>query len=601
MFSDGRRASDVHLEDPRDPAAITIDFRFLSSADERDPVTWVNRSSESTSINRLIWVVGDTEELETTARELGKSAAMVKRYEGRSESLPAERRRLWFEEKSRKEEQEVRLRKAVDAAWLDGRLYFRGKPTEPRDVATTAAQVLSRESERALRALFPHFIATRVSNAEVMQLIEPELNAPTPKFIDELGLLELENGRFVPTCNGVVPRRVFEHIVADGGATGASLYLHFGGPPYGYAPEVVRACVAGLLRASKIRIQSEAGDQISAVRDAGVRDVLEKERGFKAASIYPVGEDTVGLKGRARICKFFDERLGLKLDRENDAIADAVSTQFPVQMARLREVFEQLRKLPGNRAVPAALVALEEALGRCYKLVRQTEPTVREVARQLDVLNDGLGRLATYAAELTPTAIDAVRKADDIARYQVAQLQRIGQTSAELAAATTRIETQLASETPWRGITGIAGDLAAVIEAYREARRAILAHQEASTEAARGRLKRRDGFATLTADQSHHVLRPISEALVITDDVAVSPGLDQLRDSFERALPIAEREADDRLDAILSEGTKQLLRKVTHNLGNREVGNADELDRALNEVRERVLVELAAGHRVRLV
>src|SRR4029077_18173130 len=29
LFSDGRRASDVRLVDPRDPAAITIDFRFL--------------------------------------------------------------------------------------------------------------------------------------------------------------------------------------------------------------------------------------------------------------------------------------------------------------------------------------------------------------------------------------------------------------------------------------------------------------------------------------------------------------------------------------------------------------------------------------------
>jgi hypothetical protein len=601
LFSDGRRASDIHLEDPRDPAAITIDFRYLPDAGAREAVTWVNRSSESTMMNRLIWVVGDTDELEATARELGKSAAMVKRYEGRSEALPEARRRLWFEEKSRKEEQEVRLRRAVDAAWLDGRLYFRGKPTEPREVAGTAAQVLSRESERTLRALFPHFIPTRVSNAEVMQLIEPELNAPTPKFLDELGLLELENGRFIPACSGVVPRRVFEHIVAEGGVTGASLYLHFGGPPYGYAPEVVRACVAALLRGSKIRIQSESGDQMSAVRDAGVRDVLEKERGFKAASIYPVGEDTVGLKGRAKICKFFEDRLGLLLDRENDAIADAVSTQFPLQMARLREVFEQLRRLPGNRAAPAVLGSLHDALERCYRLVRQTEPTVREVARQLDALNDGLGRLAIYAAELTPAVIDAVRTADEVARYQLAQLQRLGPVGSELAEAAARIDVQLAGETPWRGIAGIAGELAAVVDAYREARRTILGQQDAAADVARGRIKRRDGFATLTADQSHHVLRPITDAIVISDQEAISPALDQLRDAFERALPIAEREADDRLEALLAESGKPVVHKVSHHLANREIDDLAELDRTLSELRERVVVELAAGHRVRLV
>ncbi len=602
LYSDGRRASDVRLQDPRSPAAVTIDLRFLTSSEERDPATWVNRSSESTATGRLIWVAGETEEVDAAARELGKSIALVKRYEGRLDSLPDERRRLWSDEKTRRDHDLLpRLQRAVHAAWLDGRLYFRGKETVAREVAGSAGQVLAREAERVLRALFPHFIPTRVSNAEVMQLIEPELNAPTPKFIDELGLLELERGRYVPACNGVVPRRILERIVADGGASGAALYQHFGGPPYGYAPEVVRACVAALLRGSKLRIQPETGDQISAVRDAGVRDVLEKERGFKAATYFPAGEDPVGLKGRARICKFFEDRLGLALDRENDAIADAVSTQFPAQMARLRDVFEQLRKLPGNRPAPAALVALEEALGRCYKLVRQTEPTVREVARQIDALNDGIDRLAVYAVELTPAAIDAVRRADDVARYQLAQLQRIGPTSPELAAARARIEEQLAGETPWRGIARIANDLSVVAEAYREARRAILVHQEAAAEAARGRVKRRDGFATLTADQSHHVLRPISEALIATDEDAVSPGLDQLRDAFERALPIAEREADERLDAILSEGTRQLLRKVPHNLGNREIGNADELERVLDELRERVNAELAAGHRVRLV
>ena len=601
FFSDGRRVSDARLEDPRTPAAVTIDFRYASTADERDATAWVNRSSDKAFENRLVWVVGDPEELDNAARELGKSAAMVKRYEGRSESLPAERRRLLFEEKSRQEERELALRRAVDAAWMAGRLYFRGKPTEPRDLAGTASQVLGRAAERALRDLFPHFIATRISTAEVMQLIEPELNAPSTKFINELGLLESEHGKYVPTCRGVVPTRILAHITTEGGASGATLYAHFGGPPYGYAPEVVRACVAGLLRGSKIRIQSESGDAISAARDAGVRDVLEKERSFKTATIYPVGDDPVGLRGRARICKFFEDRLGIRLDRENDAIADRVSIEFPRQMARLRDVFERLRRLPGNRPAPAALVALETALDSCYRRIRQTEPTVQEVVRQLDVLTDGIGRLAIYAAELDDKVIDQVRRADDVARYQLAQLQRIGLASPEVAAAGERINAQLAGECPWRGIDAVAADLTVVADAYVEARSAILAQPEAATEAARKAIKRREGFATLTAEKSHHVLRPIAEALVTTDAKAISPTLEQLRDGFERALAVAERDAGDRLDALLSEGDRPVIRKVTHGLGNREVGSVEELDRVLADVRERVVAELAGGAKVRLV
>jgi hypothetical protein len=528
LFSDGRRVVDARLEDPRDPAAITVDFRFLTAADERDQTLWVNRSSEDALKQRLLWVVGDTEELDNAARELGKSAAMVKRYEGRSESLLAERRRLLFEEKTRQEEHETRLRRAVDAAWMAGRLYFRGKPTEPRELAGAAGQVLALASARVLRDLFPHFVATRVSNAEVMQLIETELNAPSPKFIGELGLLEAERGKYVPSCSGVVPRRVLEHIASEGGATGATLYAHFGGPPYGYAPEVVRACVAGLLRGSKIRIQSEGGDKISAVRDAGVRDVLEKERGFKNATIYPVGDDTVGLKGRARICKFFEDRLGIKLDRENDAIADRVSTEFPRQMARLREVFEHLRRLPGNRPAPAALVALEGALDSCYRLHppdrahRAGGPApARRPQRRASTAWQALRSRAQTSSVIEQ--VRAPRRRRRALSARAARTRSARSQPASVAPPATASAQQLAGETP---VAQHRGDRAptwrSCTDAYREVRGATSSR---ASRRSRPRPPARPSSAATASPPSpptrvHHVLRPIADAQVIATDDA---------------------------------------------------------------------------------
>lgn len=602
LFSDGRRAADVRLVDPRDPAAITIDFRLITNAVDREVATWVARSNESTLLNRLLWVVGDTAELEEAARELGRSMALIKKYEGTAQSLPAEKHRLWLEEKSRIEhELTPRLRRAVDAAWIDGRVYLRGKATDAREIANSVGVVLARESERTLRALFPHFVPTRVSTVEVLQLIETTLTNPSTKFLGELGILELENGRFMPTCKGNVPALVLEHVTASGGATGAGLYAHFGGPPYGFAPEVVRACVAGLLRGSKLRIQSEAGDQISAARDAGIRDILEKDRAFKAATIYPVGDDTVGTKGRARICKFFEQRLNVQLDRENDAIADAVSTHFAAQLVRLRDVFDKLRRLPGHREVPEKLIKLEDALGSCYKLVRQTEPTVTEVARQLDVLNNGIEQLGILAAELTPAAVDAVRRVDDVARYQLTQLLAFGALPPELEAGRERIEKLVGSDAPWRGVSAVDPDVSAIVTAYRDARRGILVQQETAIESARARIRLRDGYATLDRDKANHVMRPFHTVGASTDENAVSPALDALRDAFERSLPLAEQDANDRLDAVLSEGSQPLRRKVLLGLTGREISSEEELDRALDEVRVRVGEELRAGHKVRLV
>ena len=602
LFSDGRRTSDVRLVDPRDAAAITVDFRWLTNSGDRDTATWIARSNESTALNRLVWVVGDTAELEEAARELGKSIALVRRYEGRSQSLLGEKQRLWSEEKSRAEhELAPRLRRAVEAAWIDGKMYFRGKATDAREVGNSIGATLSREADRVLRALFPHFVATRVSNAELLRLIEGNFTAPDPVFINELGILELENGRFTSTCKGAVPKLVLDHITTNGGATGAGLYAHFGGPPYGFAPEVVRACVAGLLRGSKIRIQSESGDQVSATRDAGSRDVLEKERGFKAATIYPAGDDTIGARGRARICKFFEQRLGLPIDRENDAIADAVAKHFPGQITRLREVFDKLRRLRAASAFPEPLTKLEDSLASCFRLVRQTEPTVAEVQRQLDVLTGGIEQLGIYAAELTQASVDAVKKLDDIARYQLAQLIAFNALPATLEAARDRVEHQAASETPWRGITALDRDLAAIGDAYIDARRVLLGRQETEIEAARARVRIRDGFATLDRDKAAHVMRAFQNAFAPTSENAIAPPLDQLRDAFERALPLAERDANDRLDAVLSEGSQPLRRKVMHNLSGREIGSVEELENALDEVRKLVTAELAQGHKVRLV
>lgn len=120
-------------------------------------------------------------------------------------------------------------------------------------------------------------------------------------------------------------------------------------------------------------------------------------------------------------------------------------------------------------------------------------------------------------------------------------------------------------------------------------------------DAVRAKVKARDGFATLTADQSNHVLRPVAAALPNTSDNAVSPSLLELRDGIRNALESAEEEANENLDQILSETTDSTIRKVPLGLRNREIGSKAELEALLDEVRRLVEPELAEGRRVRLV
>jgi hypothetical protein len=613
-FSDSHSAQDVLLVHSRDPSSVTLDFRMLAQSD-RSSSEWTNRSAEGALATRIVWVAGDVVELESQARELARSLAMVGRYRPRRESLSHDKKRLLLDEEARSEELHEALQAAVATAWMNGTVYFRGASTPPGDFGATFKIALGEAGKRFLPKLYSSFLATQVSPAELAQLLERDLSAPSPKFLDgELGILATDAGRYVAACAGVAPRRVLELVEREQGISGDRLLKHFGSAPYGYSSTVVQACVAGLLRASRVRIETAGGQMLTAPRDAGAREVFEKDREFRRASIFPALEGAVGPREINRICSLLEKRLGLQLDREPGAIADAVSAHFPKQAQRLRSVLQRLQMLPrdgapedtdgGDERTPAALSKLERALEACVREVRQTDKTVEAVHRHFDALNDGLQQLALYDGELTDEAVRAVRDMADVVGFQLAQLEAFagpGELQPEVAQAGESLRAQLALARPWRDLAAVRSALETVKAAYREARRAVLAGRGEQLEAARGAIKARDGFATLTAEQSSHVLRPLHEALADTSEDAVAPALVALRDGAEHALERAAEAANEELDRVLSEGDQAPVRKVVVGLHNRVVSTSEELEAALDEIRERVEPELQAGRRVRLI
>ena len=488
LFSDGRSHDGSPLIDSRDEAVVRVDFRFLVKS-ERDHDPWVKRSDETNLRDRLIWVCGDIDQAEHHCRELAKSRAMVRKFEPRSDSLNASRKMLLLQEKQRTEELELQVREHVGQCFMAGRLYFRGRSVTPAEHGAAFGTVLSAMSTRVLPDLFPYFLATNVSPSELMQLVKRELTGPSHKFMgEELGILEPEAGHLVPTCSGLVPRQVQEHIENEQGLSGTNLLAWFGGTPYGYTASVVKACVAGLLRAGKLRVQPEAGGEITAIRDAGVEDLFAKDRSFRRATFFPAKEDAISFQAKARICKFFQQSLGHRMDRENHLIADAVSSLFPIQSRRLRNVLSRLNQLPGDQSPPPALVELQDVLEAAVSKSRHTKPTVQLVKRKLDALRDGIELLNLFDAELTQPAIQAVRLAAGVRDRQLNQL--LGQESieAEVNEAGVRVADHLQTDRPWREIATLDADLERICTDYKAERGRLLLWQEAQAEQARARV-----------------------------------------------------------------------------------------------------------------
>ncbi len=170
VFSNGRKIENAILADPRDDASVKFDFRFLSQ-DERLESTWVKRSAEGELSERILWVCGDTVQLEDQARELVRSRGMVKKFEPRRESLNPARKILLQNEQNRMEDLEKLTREAVAAAWLSGHIYFKGRKMSPHEQGSTFGNAMSAVGNRLLPELFPHFVATQILPGELLHLV----------------------------------------------------------------------------------------------------------------------------------------------------------------------------------------------------------------------------------------------------------------------------------------------------------------------------------------------------------------------------------------------------------------------------------------------
>ena len=346
----------------------------------------------------FFWVVSKQDGLDGEIKRLVRSRYMLNRYDSRRSTLSESKRRLLSDEQSQSETLENRVKDAVAEAFvLAGEVYFRGRQIDRQQYGSGFASLLTRLAEGLLPDIYNRYVNVAVTTTELLQLLEQNLSGISYKFMAEgLGILALDEGKYVPTCEGEVPTRIEQYVLEERGISGSALLTHFGGPPYGYPADVVRACLAGLLRASKVQIRPGTGAEINSVRDPGARDVFTKAQDLKRADVLPPSDKGVTRRDLNAICQFFDRRLGEPLDRDKDIVADRVHERFREQAGRLRLLEQRYAQLPGRVALPESLQKLQKALEDCTRS-RQVERTLLNTKRNLDVLDDGIYELGAIA------------------------------------------------------------------------------------------------------------------------------------------------------------------------------------------------------------
>lgn len=601
LMSDAKRYDDERVNRVSDAAVVTVDVRLLDAEDDRKAARWVQDSDSAALRDRVVWVSGPTTALLAQARDLARSRKQVAKYADRVTSIGPDRQRLFYDEQSRCEALETAVQDALADCLLAGEIYFRARVLDKSRHGVTFAAVVTGAANEILPALYPSFVDMSVTPAELNQLLAPALAGLSPKFMaDQLGIFELDQGKYVPSCKGELPARILDLVVRDGGVGGERLLGHFAGPPFGCAADVVKACVVGLLRGEKIAIRTETSTVIGSVRDPGAQEMFTRDRDLRRADVMPRVENDVTIRDITAICRLFEEALNVPLDREKDAIVDATFRTFGQQAERLRSVEARLARLPGHQEAPKALVDLRKAFEDC-KRSRFVEDCVRALKRSLEALRDGMQVLRTLDAELTDERVAAVQRAARVRDTELAQLAEAGLVG-EVAGAAAALDEHFAAGRPWRDIAQLDRHLEAVVDVYRSHRRDQIARQDGLADEARQRVRHRHGWESLTNEQGQGVLRLIGEAVVDTTAEAVQPALAVLRDTIETRIARGEEAANRRLDALISArsggnggGVHVVAVEVRGLLSGREIETPEQLDRVLADLRAQLVAKLGSS------
>lgn len=595
FLSDGRGIVEQRLVGGGDDAAVTVDFRLPVRGRSFDE--WAALSADKSLENRILWVAAEADT--DTLKELGQTRQMLAKYQPRQASLSGEKKQLLFLEMDRKDTLEAQAAKQVERMFLAGRICFRGRKEDASALGQTFNTVMTAAATARLPQLYPHHTAIAIAERELEQLFGQPLSGVSPKFLDPgLGLLTQEGSRFTPTCHGTVPKQVEDYIERNDGTSGVVMLQEFARPPFGFPTDVVRACVLGLLRAHRVSLTTEDGARLGSVADPGAREVFQSVARFKRSTISRVTSTAITQRDLTQMGRFFSERLGDEVEREPEALADAVFKHFPSLRERLRVLEGRFSRLPGRPELDARLQRLGVALEQC-RSGRKVDETVGALKKHLQELTEGVPLLQSLSSDFGDDQVSAVLAAAAVRDFQAAQLVR-EKATANIEAELEQLNAQLGSPQPWRDIASVSGVLERIVAEYVARRGELLNQQERLSEAAKDLLRKREGFVRLTEEEAHRVLRPISAALTATTPEAVAPSLHELRVDFEAALHRGVDEAGALLDELLAaKDTKPVVRVELH-LRNREVSTRAELDTVLDEVRVRVGEQLDKGHKVRL-
>jgi hypothetical protein len=583
-------------------AGLYLNGRQIVSGDVDVYVTLAEPSELGTSIDEarrrsqteqssIFWVAGLSDTIDREAVEFYRSKEILSRKERGAQTK--DETALVSEEKRRQRRHQDELRRLLRDALLTGTVLFRGNDRSPDASATDVGRAAGQVLGTALPEVFHRFeeAAARVAKKDFEALLTAEnLQGLTPVFTD-LGLVRSEGGQTVLNTEAGPLAEVFARIDDRAGygemPSGRSLADYFASEPYGWEFDAIRLFVLSLLRAGKIQVTSKA-QLIESATTPEAQSAFTNNNVFRSATFAP--KKGIDFQQVVEASEYFKDTFGATASElEQGVIAREIREQVDRHETDVREAHTVLIRygLPGFEVLAEALDQMA---------VLRTSPEGQVIltfnAAHKD-LKEAIRRSGQLVNALDETQLDTISRAQSALSSTWPFLDSEPDLSEDLRERAMQLQDILQRETFFRELAEIDQHARALEDEHSRRHAAALKERRQTYKSALSKLRGTPGWDQLDAEQQ----RQVSSVLVsrADEDGASTTSIPLLREQTHACGGLLDKAEEEMLRIV--DGTR-IERLDVANYFAGGIENVEQLEAALEGLRERVAELIAAGKKV---
>ena len=571
---------------------ILFHMSIKDSGKEYDDETTELRRRSQSEQDSLFWVFSSNSGIDRQMSELYRSNEMLslKERSARTKDEMA----LIAEEKLRARRAQTEFSRLLTESALAGNVYFRGNDRSPEPGAVSVSKSATRILGEILPDVFHRFneAAARVSTSDLDALLTNENLRGLPAVFSELSLLTDESGQPVIDMDArslaEIMASIKDRTSYGDQATGKFLTESFAREPFGWGFDVIRMFVATLLRAGKIECTSK-GKRIEKALSLDAKAAFTNNNLFRQMSFRP--KEGIHYTQVADAATHFEELFGTAVaELEESKVADEILAKLYEQETQLQDALNLLSEnsLPGGAVLKQAMDAIRELGGatsdRVILAFNASHAQLKEAFKRSGQLTNAVGE----------AALELLNQAQEILHAEWPALRAEEELEEAVGECGRQLEDLLLKETFFRDLADIERCAATVRSAYNTLHREAVASRCSDYEIALENLATHPNWKELTPEQQDSIATPLRYRT--TDQGVKDVSIELLREQA-MACPGLLESVLAKLDA-LGAGSSELIRVNASSYFGGGVETEEQLDQALDGLRQECIEHIAEGKRV---